>query len=52
VIPSDRKWYRNLSVARVIVDTLKTFDMRYPKEVPDIDSFRSRLQKMVEEDPA
>ncbi len=49
VIPSDRKWYRNLSVAHVVVDMLKSFDMRFPQEVPDIDSFRSRLQKMVGE---
>lgn len=31
VIPSDRKWYRNLCVARIMVDTLKRLDMRYPE---------------------
>ena len=30
VIPADRKWYRNLVVTRIIVDTLKGLDMKYP----------------------
>jgi PPK2 family polyphosphate:nucleotide phosphotransferase len=35
VIPSDRKWYRNLCVARIMVDTLKELKMSYP--IPDWD---------------
>jgi len=31
VIPSDRKWYRNLCVARIMVDTLKDLKMSYPE---------------------
>ena len=31
VVPADRKWYRNLVVARIMVDTLKKLDMKYPK---------------------
>ena len=30
VVPSDRKWYRNLVVASVLVDTLEGFEMSYP----------------------
>lgn len=30
VIPSDHKWQRNLLVAKVVVDTLKSLDMKYP----------------------
>ncbi len=30
VIPADRKWYRNLVVARIIVDTMKGLDMKFP----------------------
>jgi PPK2 family polyphosphate:nucleotide phosphotransferase len=33
VVPADRKWYRNLCVARIMLDTLKKLDM----EFPDID---------------
>jgi PPK2 family polyphosphate:nucleotide phosphotransferase len=31
IIPADRKWYRNLCVARIMVDTLKALDMKYPE---------------------
>jgi PPK2 family polyphosphate:nucleotide phosphotransferase len=36
VIPADQKWYRNLAIARVIVDTLKKMDPQYPD--PHIDT--------------
>jgi PPK2 family polyphosphate:nucleotide phosphotransferase len=47
VVPSDRKWYRNLTVARVIVETIQGLDMRFPKEVPDIDKYRGIVEEMV-----
>jgi PPK2 family polyphosphate:nucleotide phosphotransferase len=31
VVPADRKWYRNLCVARIMVDTLGNLDMKFPK---------------------
>lgn len=31
VVPADRKWYRNLVVARIMVDTMKKLNMKYPK---------------------
>jgi PPK2 family polyphosphate:nucleotide phosphotransferase len=31
VIPADQKWYRNVAVMRIIVDTLKTMDPQYPE---------------------
>jgi PPK2 family polyphosphate:nucleotide phosphotransferase len=30
VVPSDRKWYRNLCVARIMLDTLKGLNMQFP----------------------
>ena len=30
VVPANRKWYRNLVVARIMVDTMKRLDMHYP----------------------
>ena len=30
VVPADRKWYRNLCVARIMLDTLKSLGMRFP----------------------
>ena len=31
VIPADQKWYRNLAIAQVLVDTLQRMDPRYPE---------------------
>jgi polyphosphate kinase 2 (PPK2 family) len=30
VIPADRKWYRNLCVARIMLDTLRNLQMELP----------------------
>ena len=30
VVPANRKWYRNLCVARIMVDTLRGFHMEFP----------------------
>jgi PPK2 family polyphosphate:nucleotide phosphotransferase len=30
VIPADQKWYRNLVITRIIVDTIKKFNPQYP----------------------
>jgi PPK2 family polyphosphate:nucleotide phosphotransferase len=49
VVPSDRKWYRNLVVSSVIIEKLQSLEMRFPEEVPDIDSFRSLLIEMINE---
>lgn len=47
IIPSDRKWYRNLTIASVIVEKLKSLNMTFPAEVPDIDQYRDLLAKMI-----
>jgi PPK2 family polyphosphate:nucleotide phosphotransferase len=39
VIPADHKWYRNLIVSQVLIDTLEKLDLRYPDPIPDIDSY-------------
>lgn len=31
IIPSDHKWFRNLAISRILVETLEEFDMHYPK---------------------
>lgn len=31
VIPANRKWYRNLLISQIIVDTLEGLDMEYPE---------------------
>lgn len=36
-IPADQKWYRNLAVARVLVDALRKLDPQYPKPKDDLE---------------
>jgi len=31
IVPANRKWYRNLVIGTVIIETLKDLDMRYPE---------------------
>ena len=31
IVPADRKWYRNLCVARIMLDTMKKLDLKLPK---------------------
>jgi PPK2 family polyphosphate:nucleotide phosphotransferase len=37
VVPANKKWYRNLVVARTIADTLEAMDPRYPPAEPGLD---------------
>ena len=48
LIPSDRKWYRNLAIGTIIADKLQSLGMHFPAEVPDLDSYKSQLISMVE----
>ncbi len=49
VIPSDRKWYRNLTIAKIIVDKLKNLEMQFPEEVEGISSYQNKLQEMIKD---
>lgn len=37
VIPADHKWFRNLAVARIVVEHLETLHMSYPKPAVDLE---------------
>ncbi len=36
VVPSNRKWFRNLAVSEVLVDTLESMKLSYPKATADL----------------
>jgi PPK2 family polyphosphate:nucleotide phosphotransferase len=36
IIPSDHKWFRNYCVSHIVLRTLQSFHMRYPKANPDV----------------
>jgi len=40
VVPSDHKWYRNLVVASVLVETLERLKMSYPKSPEKLDGIK------------
>lgn len=43
VVPSDRKWYRNWAVARVLLEVLRGLDLAWPQADYDVEGQRARL---------
>jgi polyphosphate kinase 2 (PPK2 family) len=43
VVPSDRKWYRNLAVGQLLLEALRGLDLRWPPADFDVDAERERL---------
>jgi PPK2 family polyphosphate:nucleotide phosphotransferase len=43
VIPSDRKWYRDLAVSEIVVDTLEQMNPQLPKTKLQLKRLRARL---------
>jgi PPK2 family polyphosphate:nucleotide phosphotransferase len=43
VIPSDRKWYRNWAVSRILLETLRELAPQYPAADFDVETERARL---------
>jgi PPK2 family polyphosphate:nucleotide phosphotransferase len=37
IIPSNRKWYRNLVISKIIIETLKNLNMRFPQPQENLD---------------
>ena len=48
VIPSDKKWYRNLAIGHLLLDALEGMDLQWPKADFDVAEEKRRL---TEEDP-
>lgn len=38
VVPANRKWYRNLVISSILVDTLEGFEMSYPDPEEDLEN--------------
>ena len=43
VIPADRKWYARLAVQQLLIETLESLELTWPKATFDIDEQRQRL---------
>jgi PPK2 family polyphosphate:nucleotide phosphotransferase len=44
VVPSDRKWYRNWAIGRMLLETLQEMDLSWPDPGYDVDEQRERLR--------
>ncbi len=44
VVPADRKWYRNLVVTQIMIDALKSLDMKYPTPDWDLEEMYKQLE--------
>ena len=49
VIPSDCKWFRNLSISRIIVEYLEGLDLKYPPATVDLKNIRREYHAAEEE---
>lgn len=49
VIPSDHKWFRNLAVSRIVVETLEALKMAIPEPRVDIDEIRRKFHQIAAE---
>ncbi|WP_235735070.1 PPK2 family polyphosphate kinase [Nocardioides alcanivorans] len=48
VVPSDRKWLRNLAVAQLLLETFRDLDLGWPPADFDVEE---QLERLKEEDP-
>jgi polyphosphate kinase 2 (PPK2 family) len=44
VVPADSKPYRNWAVGRILLETLRDLNPKFPEPVLDLDELRARLQ--------
>jgi PPK2 family polyphosphate:nucleotide phosphotransferase len=45
VIPANRKWARNLVVAHIVAETMRSLDMRFPKPEVDMEEIRRKYHE-------
>ncbi len=44
VVPADKKWYRNLAVGSLLLETLRRLDPQWPEADFDVEAEKKRLQ--------
>jgi PPK2 family polyphosphate:nucleotide phosphotransferase len=49
VIPSNHKWFRNLAVSQIMVDTMQDLHMSYPKPAVDLEEIRRQYHRAERE---
>ncbi len=49
IIPSNHKWFRNLAVSQILVDTLESLNMKFPAPTVNIEDIRKKYHAAKEE---
>lgn len=52
VVPANHKWFRNLAVSQIVVETLESMKMEFPKPAVDILLIKERYHQAEEEETA
>jgi PPK2 family polyphosphate:nucleotide phosphotransferase len=52
VIPSDHKWFRNLAVSQIMVDTMEELKLAFPPPSADLADIRRKYHAAVKEEKA
>ncbi len=47
IIPANHKWFRNLAIARIVVEHLESLNMKYPEPSVDIEHIRREYHAWV-----
>ena len=50
VIPSNKKWFRNLAVAKIVTETMQSLGMKLPKPKVDIEEIRQKYHHAKDEE--
>lgn len=50
IIPANHKWFRNLAISRIIVETMEGLNMEFPEPTVDIEEIRKKYHAIVEEE--
>jgi PPK2 family polyphosphate:nucleotide phosphotransferase len=52
IIPSDHKWFRNLAVSKIVVETLEALRMKLPRTTVDLAAIRRLYDEAKREKPS
>ncbi len=50
VIPSDHKWYTRVAIGNILVKTLKSLDLEYPKVTKQQEKEIQRAKRLLEKE--
>jgi len=48
IIPANHKWFRNLAIARIVVEHFETLDLKFPKPTVDLTHIRQEYHSAAE----